>query len=279
MKKVADWDESAALYADLAPKISFYRISSNKLVQAANLDNATTVLDLGCGSACLSMHEILQGFNNVRTIIGVDSSPNMLEVASRKIHLSYPNESDRVQFLCSRAEDIDHIVEDKSIDRVICSSALGMFQLEDTLKAVHQVLKQSQGLFIFNLAEWDFVFDGESELQARYVAIDNELRRRGLPEKEIHGAQSKLSRGQLNALLEKFNFSLQWHEEYSISVQAEDWNLFYSFPTIIRKSLPYLPFNTAKSVLSMAMKAFSHDNPSSFKWATFRYLAESPLCE
>jgi ubiquinone/menaquinone biosynthesis C-methylase UbiE len=267
------WDESAGVYAELAPNISFYQQSSEKIVSAARLEPGMNVLDLGCGSAGLAVIKMLQQVPALNMIFAVDASPKMVEVATQHIYAEadrFGVEARKVRFITSPAERIDRWLPLNGINRIVCNSAFWMFQTEAALESIKQVLAPEESLFVFNLAEWDYIFDDAPVLRhPRYEVIDRELERLHLPAKPSRGSEHKFSREELEALFSESGFTLQKTQEFVVATSWRDWALFYQIPTIIRKSLPQIPYPTARKVLEAAMKNLEGRDLPGIRWVTF----------
>jgi ubiquinone/menaquinone biosynthesis C-methylase UbiE len=79
-------------------------------------------------------------------VIGIDSSAAVLEVAQEVI--SAPN----VRFVHARAEVIHEVLEQESIDLVLCNFAFWKCEPRATLHAINTLLKPD-GKFLFNVVE------------------------------------------------------------------------------------------------------------------------------
>ena len=254
------WDHSAEIYADLAPKISFYRETSERIVEAARLQTNMTVVDLACGSSTLATRHMLANCPDLNRIYCVDSSQQMIAVASK--HLSSPI----VEYLVCPAESIDQLINN-SIDRIICNSAFWMLDAPQVLRAVKNLLGIN-GQLLFNLAEWDFNF-GDTANQPRYTAINDQLRLCGLPPKTDQGTPKKYSLEEVQQILTATGFSSITHTIQEIEVSAEDWKNFYRIPTIASKSLPFLPERQAIDILSKSMMTLQDESLPPLRWITF----------
>jgi len=257
------WRDSADIYAKLAPKISFYRETSEQIVAMASLGKGMSVVDLGCGSACLSTTEMLHYVPALKVIYCVDISEEMLMAAQRRVR------SNIVEFIRCSAEDLDRILPEK-VDRIICNSALWLFDLPRVLQAVRKVLLPT-GFFLFNIAEWDFDFQEEAvSCDPKYEAIDRQLALHGLPKKQSRGAMIKLSVKQLQDILNDNGLCIIGSYRYTVSVSATDWLYFYQIPAIVKRSLPNIPLNIALGVLREAMDSLKKSNLLPIKWIAYK---------
>jgi len=254
------WNESAEIYAAVAPKIRFYMETSQRIVAMAALKEGMSVVDLGCGSACLTVSELLSRYPALRIVYCVDASEPMLSAASQRVF------SSRVRFIRSSAEEL-HVNLGDTVDCVICNSAFWMFDPISTLRAIRQVLRPG-GSFLCNYAEWDMNLGGTDH--PRYAAIDRQLFLAGLPAKPSRGSNHKWSFDDIRALLLEEGFSLEDECRFEIPVSASEWSYFYTIPAIAAQSLPNLPLDLALKVLQRAMSSLDSTKLPEIKWITLR---------
>ncbi len=117
------------------------------LFQKYNLRKGT-LLELGCGTATLSLLMEKQGFS----VTGIDNSPDMLSIAAQKI----PSDSN-IQLVL---QDMSNLELDNCYDGVycLCDSLNYLLSLEDilyTFQGVKAHLKKD-GIFIFDLKTLHF---------------------------------------------------------------------------------------------------------------------------
>jgi ubiquinone/menaquinone biosynthesis C-methylase UbiE len=93
--------------------------------------------------------QLWRALKGTGTLIAVDSSAAMLSVAARKFPVA------RVHFLHSSAETIDGLLPEASVDVIVCNSAFWQTHMQDTLRALHRILKRgARFLFNFSLARF-----------------------------------------------------------------------------------------------------------------------------
>lgn len=110
------------------------------------------VLDLGCG---FGWHCIYAASNGARSVVGVDISKKMLEVAKSK------TDSELIKYICMPMEDIDF--EEDSFDVVISSLALHYVKsFEDVLSKIKKCLVKG-GDFVFSVEHPAFTAEGNQE--------------------------------------------------------------------------------------------------------------------
>ena len=76
------YDRAAAWYDVLAGE-PFYRVGREQAISAMHLRKGSRVLDIGCGTG-LNFPLLLDAVGSEGTVVGVDLSHGMLEVADRK---------------------------------------------------------------------------------------------------------------------------------------------------------------------------------------------------
>lgn len=110
------------------------------------------VLDLGCG---YGWHCIYAMENDASSVVGVDISSKMLEVAKEKTH--FP----QVEYRCCAIEDVDFPAE--SFDIIISSLAFHYVDTyEDLVKNLYRMLK-SNGTLVFTVEHPVFTAYGTQE--------------------------------------------------------------------------------------------------------------------
>lgn len=105
---------------------------------ALDVPPSASVVDLGCGTGNLTL-ALLEHLDSQGRIVAVDLSPNMIDVAKRKVS------DDRVRWAV--ADAVSMPVGDASADHVICFSAWPHFpEPEPVVKEILRVLKPG-GMF------------------------------------------------------------------------------------------------------------------------------------
>jgi ubiquinone/menaquinone biosynthesis C-methylase UbiE len=99
------------------------------------------VLDLGCGTGVVTLAAAARGFR----VVGVDHSPEMLEIARRKVHAA--GLADRVEL---EVGEVDHLrFGDDDFDGVLCQGLLHHLpELGSCLDEVDRVLEPGGFLYI-----------------------------------------------------------------------------------------------------------------------------------
>jgi SAM-dependent methyltransferase len=194
------WYSSAKVYAELAPKISAYNITADRLIQLSRIKNGEAIIDLGCGSSGLLINKILSKEPEVTVIYGVDISKEMLNVLNENIV-----SNSRIKLLHCAAERIQLFLEHK-VDRILINSAIWLFSLPDVFVSARNVLNDD-GLLVFNIAEWDFILD-KSEGRARRGMIDEVLYSHNFTPKRSCGPRTKMTVDELCGILSTTMFDI-----------------------------------------------------------------------
>lgn len=250
------------MYADLSPQISFYRSTSSLILDFTQMTDCDTIIDLGCGSSGLVATKALQKFPALTRIYCIDSSGRMIDECRRRVS------SARASFIRAYAEDFDSKVPER-VDLVLVNSAFWLFNLSKCLLATHRALKDT-GLLVFNFAEWDYEFPREGAEPKYYEAIEKEMAKRGLSIQKRRGSQRKYAHAEINEHLEQSGFKIIGLEEFEIVVERQDWLLFYSIPTIVRRSLPNIPLALAQEIIHSAIMSLSDAEFPALRWIFYK---------
>lgn len=189
----------AQLYDRLTDNVAYK--SGSDFISGFFSDNRTeqgTILDLGCGTCSVSMHLAEKGYR----IIGIDSSAEMLQIASQKlvgVGCDFSLINAKMQDF-SLTEQVDGAISTlDSINHLNCAD-----DVQNVFYSVYNCLKKN-GLFIFDvntvykhnyvLANNTFVFD-EKDF---FLSWDNEL----------------LEENKVRILLDFFIYNGQSYDRYS----------------------------------------------------------------
>ena len=113
--------------------VRFLALTAQKLVEIAAIRKNETILDVatGTGHSAIAISTFV-GING--RVIGIDLSPDMLEVARQSITKA---SLDNIQLQLGDAENLSF--EDESFDKVVCAS--GIFFLPDMLAGLQEWLR------------------------------------------------------------------------------------------------------------------------------------------
>lgn len=119
----------------------FDRLEKKALkLMLSNLPNDSLIMDAPTGTGRLAETILEMGHR----VVGVDISPEMLEVAKRKLSRF----GNRYQTINSDVHSLD--LEKESFDAVLCARVLMHFPLEEQISFLTTVSSFSKGLVVFN---------------------------------------------------------------------------------------------------------------------------------
>jgi ubiquinone/menaquinone biosynthesis C-methylase UbiE len=143
--------ETARRYHIFAQQTTMYQELSRLMVQLAEIEPGTRVLDLGCGTG-ITTQVALEVVGERGHVYAVDISGPMLALARTQVT------SERVTFIQADAAAITDLA-DGSVERIVCNSVFWQFRHKPQVMAeLHRVLAP-QGRFVFNAPEPYFMFE------------------------------------------------------------------------------------------------------------------------
>ena len=176
--------------------------SFSKSIQIIDLDQASRLLDVGCGTGIFL--EILEKKYPSAQLDGIDPSQAMLEKASEKV-------SSKVTLEAGSAESLPY--DSQSFDWVVLSNCLGHIKHQEVaLNEAHRVLKNSGKVII---TDWTKDF-----LAMRIVNLYTQL--------FDYAEYNSLRSSETIAMMEKLHFECISAESYKI-------NWFWGLYTIFGK--------------------------------------------
>jgi len=205
-----DWDLSAEEYATFASRNNFYRHTAETMLNLAEIEPGMVVVDLACGTGSVTEAIFREPYGKAVKIIAIDSSPQMLACAQRR--LACPN----VEFHCEKAENLSKVLL-TPVDRILCNAAFWMFDKPRVLSKIQRFLKPS-GKCLMGLRR-RFTL---SEMRAFYAK--NTLLRMILKEKAIRGyASTKWRDGKPQSNRgPKKNFVLASGDDYNLKITKKE---------------------------------------------------------
>ena len=137
-KKDKNWDEAAAGFYRRTKKDDYNDALFSKLI----LDENDTVLDVGCGEGSITIPIA----KKVKKVIGIDSSPKMLEFLKKRAE---DNEISNIESILMPIEDISYS-EIGDVDVVICSRSLnGIIPIDKVLTELNKIANKYVFITIF----------------------------------------------------------------------------------------------------------------------------------
>ena len=148
-----NWDEAAPGFYKRTKKDDY----QNALFDMLRLDENDTVLDVGCGEGSVTIPIA----KRVKKVIGVDSSPKMLEYLEKR---ATDNDIDNIETVLKPIEEITH-EEIGDVDVVVCSRSLnGIIPISDVLWELNSIADKYVFITIFGPENKKIEKDFDKEL-------------------------------------------------------------------------------------------------------------------
>lgn len=152
-KKNKDWNKAAPGFYKRTRKDDYQDALLEKLI----LDENDTVLDVGCGEGSVTIPIA----EKVKKVIGIDSSPKMLEYLKKR---AVKNNINNIETILKPIEDITY-VEIGNVDVVICSRSLnGIVPIDKTLSELNKIANKYVFITIFGPENKKIEKDFEKEI-------------------------------------------------------------------------------------------------------------------
>ncbi len=137
-KKNKDWDKAAPGFFKRTRKDDY----NDALFDMLILNENDTVLDVGCGEGSIT----IPLSKKVKKVIGIDSSPKMLEYLKKRAH---ENNIDNIETILKPIEEIKY-EEIGNADVVVCSRSLnGIIPIEEVLGELDKIANKYVFITIF----------------------------------------------------------------------------------------------------------------------------------
>jgi SAM-dependent methyltransferase len=253
-------DENAWIYDSYARTSPQYQLTSEKLVEVAEIQGAQAVVDLCCGTG-VTTAAILAALKSTGEVTSIDGSSAMVTVAAR--NLGDP----RVRWVVGAAEDITgHLVG--AVDAIVSNLAIWQTDLERTLPGCRDRLRED-GRLAFTVPA-ALVDMGDPD----YLAV--RLRFRQLME-EVAAAEYRvplrpltlpaISGEPVGDRLRRHGFELASTTPIEYEQSRDDLRAFWSIPVFTEEQLPGLAYAQRLDVVD---KVFAMWKPPA---ANFRFIA------
>lgn len=153
-KKVdKDWDKAAPGFFKRTKKEEYYNALFDRLI----LDENDTVLDVGCGEGSVTIPIA----KKVKKVIGIDSSPKMLEHLEKRAR---DEDASNIETILKPIEEISYD-EIGDVDVVVCSRSLnGIIPIEEVLCELNRIAKKYVFITIFGPENKKIEKDFDEEL-------------------------------------------------------------------------------------------------------------------
>ena len=133
-----DWDKAAPGFYRRTKKEDYNDALFDKLI----LDENDTVLDIGCGEGSVTVPLA----RKVKSVIGLDSSPKMLEYLEKR---AKDNDIKNIKTILKPIEEIKYS-EIGDVDVVVCSRSLnGIIPIEEVLMELDKIASKYVFITIF----------------------------------------------------------------------------------------------------------------------------------
>ena len=148
-----DWDKAAPGFYRRTRKEDYNDTLFSKLILGEN----DTVLDVGCGEGSITVPLA----KRVKKVIGVDSSPKMLEYLKKRAE---DNDVNNIQTILKPIEEIRYD-EIGDVDVVVCSRSLnGIIPIKEVLEELNKIANKYVFITIFGPENKKIEKDFEKEL-------------------------------------------------------------------------------------------------------------------
>ena len=148
-----DWDKAAPGFFKRTKKDDYQTALFDKLI----LDENDVVLDVGCGEGSVTIPIA----KRVKKVIGLDSSPKMLEYLEKR---ASENNIDNIETILKPIEEINY-EEIGDVDVVVCSRSLnGIIPIKEVLSELNKIAKKYVFITIFGPENKKIEKDFEKEL-------------------------------------------------------------------------------------------------------------------
>ena len=133
-----DWDKAAPGFYKRTRKDDYQDALFDKLI----LDENDSVLDVGCGEGSVTIPMA----KRVKKVIGLDSSPKMLEYLEKR---ALDNKIDNIESILKPIEEIKYD-EIGDVDVVVCSRSLnGIIRIREVLMELDKIANKYVFITIF----------------------------------------------------------------------------------------------------------------------------------
>jgi ubiquinone/menaquinone biosynthesis C-methylase UbiE len=202
-------------------------------------------------------------------VIGIDSSAAVLEVAQEVI--SAPN----VRFVHARAEIAHEVLEQESIDLVLCNSAFWKCEPRTTLHAINTILKPD-GKFLFNVVENYTRQQAQWQLPTAFQQVLLAVaRERGIPAPERKVSRLLVGEQSIEHLIRTTSLVVEDKEEVKMQRTAEEVVEFFKIPAMAELYFPDVTYEQVEPLFPLASQRFHHERVYSETW-TYYALQKCP---
>lgn len=230
--------------------LDFYKTVNSNLLDLAEINTSTKILDLGCGNGGIT-ELILTKVKDVSKIVvyAVDSSSSAISLALKRF-------ADRkdviINYIQSEAQNLHENVKEKVDTVIYCNSIHYIPEKEEVLKHIGNGLNEG-GKLAFNTSFFQGSHPKETELvlrkwmmkSLRLLKSEYNLR----PIRDKVQSRIQLTPENYEELLNKSGFKVIKKKIENAKVPLEGWYEISSFKDWIEGVLPGIPLDIGKKVL------------------------------
>ena len=243
-------DEGKKFNFDSFSNLEFYKTVNSNLLDLADINTSTKILDLGCGNGGIP-EMILSKVKDVSkiAIYAVDSSSAAISLALKR----FSNRKDVIiNYIQSEAQNLHENLKDKVDTVVYCNSIHYIPEKEEVLKHIGNGLSDG-GKLAFNTSFFQGSHPQETELFLRkWMMKSFRLLKKEynlMPSKSKVQSRIQLTPENYEELLNKSGFTVLKKEIENVNVPLDGWYEISSFKDWIEGVLPGIPLDIGKKGL------------------------------
>jgi SAM-dependent methyltransferase len=242
-------DENARIYDSYARTSPQYQLTSQMLVQLAEINEGQAVVDLCCGTG-MTTAAILDVLQSTGSVTSIDGSSAMIRVASRRIR------DPRVRWVVGAAEDIARHVE-ATVDAVVSNQAIWQTDLDRTLPGCRDRLPEGGCLAftvpaaLVGLGDPEYLAVGMRFGQLMHDVAATEY---GVTPQPL--TLPAISAEPVGERLRRHGFELASTTPVEYEQGPDDHRAFWSIPVFTEERLPGLSYGQRMDVIDKVLAAW-----------------------
>lgn len=256
---VTPWDDwyNAAIYDSFVEEFDLYDALNIRLAELADVENASRVLDLACGTGNTARH-CLARLPADGELVGVDAAEAMVGTAQARI------DDSRASFSVASATDLDHL--EGHFDRVVSNAALGLyFTLENVLTGLEGRLAPD-ALFVFNVPAAQLSTEPQPVHPFQIAMVDA---LDSLPGGYCEPEPRWFDRAGMTSALEQADFSIEQEHRFTYHAPQSEFVELMSIPALSAGWAPdILPERRGEAIRHAASRV-DLDMPVEVSWIYF----------
>lgn len=245
--------ETALRYKQFTQQTTMYQELSQLMVQLAEIEPGTGVLDLGCGTG-VTTQAVLQVLGDRGHVYAVDVSAPMLAVAREQVA------SERVTFIQTDAANLMDMA-DGSVERVVCNSVFWQFRHKPAVMAELRRVLTPEGRFVFNAPEPYFIFEAIPRSNKMSVLFEQlAAERYGVGRQDLRS---------IEVFLRNHGFEIESKQMLERIRSTGESYLFMQIPVATAWMEPPLAYKTRLALLEEAHQLAQVNQASKQRWMYF----------